>query len=45
MDLIGDRIVELNVFSPGGMGDANGFAGVDFIAPVVAAMERRLAPT
>lgn len=42
MDLIGERIVELNVFSPGGMAAANGFAGVDFITPIVEAVERRI---
>jgi glutathione synthase len=42
MDLIGDRIVELNVFSPGGLADANDFAGVDFITPLIDAFERRL---
>ncbi|MEZ4470401.1 MAG: hypothetical protein R3F60_06285 [bacterium] len=42
MDLIGDRIVELNVFSPGGLWDANGFSGLDFVGGLADAVERRL---
>jgi glutathione synthase len=35
LDVVGDRVVECNVFSPGGMGDAGAFARVDFIRPLV----------
>ncbi len=45
LDLIGDRIVEVNVFSPGGMLDAQSFAGVDFCAPVLDAIAERVAPS
>ncbi len=30
LDFIGEKIVEINVFSPGGLGDAERFEGVDF---------------
>jgi glutathione synthase len=30
LDVVGDKIVECNVFSPGGIGDASRFTGVDF---------------
>lgn len=43
LDIIGDKIVEINVFSAGGLGDASVFYGVDFIAPVLDFFERRLA--
>ena len=32
LDVVGDRVVEVNVFSPGGLEDAGSFAGVDFVA-------------
>lgn len=35
LDLVGSKIVELNVFSPGGLADAGSFEGRDFIAAVV----------
>jgi glutathione synthase len=35
LDVVGDRIVECNVFSPGGLGDIERFTGVDFCAPLV----------
>ncbi len=40
LDLIGAVAVEVNVFSTGGLGDAGVFEGVDFIAPVLDAVER-----
>lgn len=42
LDVVGDRIVECNVFSPGGLGDAGSFVGKDFSAPLVDAVEDRL---
>ncbi|MCB9742549.1 MAG: hypothetical protein H6740_08120 [Alphaproteobacteria bacterium] len=41
LDLIGDVVVEINVFSPGGLKDSGGFEGVDFIPPVLDAIEAR----
>lgn len=43
MDLIGDRLVELNVFSTGGLRDAERFTGVDFSAHIIENLERRYA--
>jgi len=42
LDVIGDKLVEINVFSPGGLQDASAFTGVDFAAPIAEAMERRV---
>ncbi len=38
LDVIGNVVVEANVFSPGGFADASKFAGTDFLAPVVDAL-------
>ncbi len=43
IDFVGDRVVEINVFAPGGIGDACRYYGVDFYSAVVAAVERRAA--
>lgn len=42
VDVIGGKAVEINVFSPGGLGDAAQYAGVDFMPPIMEAMERRV---
>ncbi len=42
LDVIGEKVVEVNVFSPGGMTDASAFGGVDFLSAVVDALEARL---
>lgn len=42
LDVVGDTIVEVNVFSPGGFQEACEFSGRDFYAPVCAALEARL---
>ena len=39
LDIIGEKVVEVNTFSPGGLPDASRFYGVDFIAPVLDAVE------
>lgn len=39
LDLIGSKVVEVNVFSPGGLGDAERFGGVDFMTPLLDAFE------
>ena len=39
LDLIGSKVVEVNVFSPGGLGDAERFSGVDFTTPLLDAFE------
>lgn len=43
VDLVGDRVIELNVFSPGGFADAHRFTGVDFTEAVIARIESRRA--
>lgn len=42
LDFIGDRIIEVNAFSTGGLHHAEHFAGVDFGAAVFDAIELRL---
>lgn len=42
LDIAGDRLLEINVFSPGGIGSASHFAGVDFAQPIVDAIEAKL---
>jgi glutathione synthase len=42
LDIVGDRILEINVFSPGGFGSVEQLTGVDFNEIVVAALERKL---
>lgn len=36
LDTVGDKVIECNVFAPGGLQDAEGFGGVDFAAAIVA---------
>jgi glutathione synthase len=40
LDIISGKIVEANVFSTGGLTDAGAFAGVDFCASVIQAVEQ-----
>jgi glutathione synthase len=42
LDLIGDKMVEVNVFSPGALATAGRLANVDFATPVIEALERRV---
>lgn len=41
IDVAGDRILEINVHSPGGLDVVGGFEGVDFVAPLVRAIEAK----
>ena len=43
IDIVGDKILEVNVFSPGNLGSCSRLAGVDFSVPIMAAMERKVA--
>lgn len=43
LDLIGEHLVEINVFSPGALIAAEHMAGVDFSTPIIKALERRVA--
>jgi len=42
LDIVGDKLMEINVFSPGGLGSAQKLEGVNFCAPVVRALERKV---
>jgi len=42
LDIVGDRLMEVNVFSPGGLGSAQAFEKVNFSAGVISAMERKV---
>jgi glutathione synthase len=42
LDIVGDKLLEINVFSPGGLGNAARLEGVDFTRAVVEALERKV---
>ena len=42
LDIVGDKLMEVNVFSPGGLGNSGNLNGVDFFEPVIKAMERKV---
>jgi glutathione synthase len=42
LDIVGDKLMEINVFSPGGLGSAQKFTGINFCQTVVAALERKV---
>ncbi len=41
LDIVGERVLEMNVFSPGGLGTVSRLEGVDFIPVLVDALESR----
>ena len=41
IDIVGDKILEVNVFSPGNLGSCSRLAGVDFSVPIIESMERK----
>jgi glutathione synthase len=43
LDIVGDKLMEVNVFSPGGLGSCEHLYGIDFNEPVIADLERKLA--
>lgn len=43
IDIVGDKILEVNVFSPGNLNSCSRLAGVDFSVPIIEAMERKVA--
>ncbi len=43
LDIVGTKLMEINVFSPGGLGSAAKFEKVDFSHAVIAALERKVA--
>jgi glutathione synthase len=42
LDIVGDKLMEINVFSPGGLGSAQKFEKVNFTHPVIRALERKV---
>jgi glutathione synthase len=42
IDIVGDKILEVNVFSPGNLKSCSTLAGVDFSEPVIASIERKV---
>lgn len=42
LDIVGDKLVEINVFSPGGLNSAQHLEGVNFCRRVVEAMEHKV---
>ncbi|MBN2715283.1 MAG: N-formylglutamate amidohydrolase [Deltaproteobacteria bacterium] len=41
LDIVGNKLMEINVFSPGGLGSAQKFEGVNFSEGVVKALQRK----
>ncbi len=42
LDIVGDKLMEINVFSPGGLGSAQKFEDVNFSRAVIEALERKV---
>jgi glutathione synthase len=42
LDIVGDKLMEINVFSPGGLQGASKLEGVDFSTPVIRAIEHKV---
>jgi glutathione synthase len=42
LDIVSDKLIEINVFSPGGIGSSSQFAGVDFAQVVIEDLERKV---
>ncbi|MHB1341264.1 MAG: glutathione synthase [Coriobacteriia bacterium] len=42
LDIVGDKLMEINVFSPGGLGSAQKFEKVNFANGVIDALERKV---
>jgi glutathione synthase len=42
LDIVGDKLMEVNVFSPGGLGSAGGLEEVDFASAVIDALEHKV---
>ncbi len=43
IDIVGDKILEVNVFSPGNLGSCSTMVGVDFSVPIMESIERKVA--
>ena len=42
LDIVGDKLMEINVFSPGGLGSAQQFENVNFCTAVIAALQKKV---
>src|SRR5690606_5309940 len=42
IDIVGDKLMEINVFSPGGLNVMGQMYGVDFATPVIEAVEKKV---
>jgi glutathione synthase len=42
IDIVGDKILEVNVFSPGNLNSCSSLAGVDFSEAIIGAIERKV---
>lgn len=42
LDIVGDKLMEINVFSPGGIGSAQRFEKVNFAVGIIEALERKV---
>jgi glutathione synthase len=42
LDIVGDKLMEINVFSPGGLGSAQKFTKINFSKYVIEALERKV---
>ena len=42
LDIVGDKLMEVNVFSPGGLGSCQRLYGTNFAVPVITALERKV---
>ncbi len=42
IDIVGDKILEVNVFSPGNLHSCNKLTGVNFAEPIIASIERKV---
>jgi glutathione synthase len=43
LDIVGEKIMEINVQSPGGIDNADELEGVDFTREIIRALERKVA--
>jgi glutathione synthase len=43
LDIVGDKLIEVNVLSPGGIESAEHYEGVSFASVVISAVERKVA--
>jgi len=42
LDIVGDKLMEINVFTPGGLGSCQTHTGIDFAEVVIADLERKV---